>query len=92
MSPSGAILDAHFAIGDPIGDKVVSDVDMHSALAAGSPAIVFKLDGALVVLVTYDVLDIFLLGFQEVSVPDRLGQNAINSYQFGFRGTSCGRM
>ena len=59
-----AVLDAHFTIGNSIGDKVAYDIDMPGALAAGSPVIVFKLDGAFVVLVT-DVV-------QKVSAPDHL--------------------
>ena len=37
-----AILNAHFVIDNSIGDKVVSDIDMPGALAAGSPVQLFS--------------------------------------------------
>ena len=55
---SRAIFNAHFTIGDSIGNKVVLNVYMPGTLAAGPPTIVFEFDGTLiVVLVTVVVLN-----------------------------------
>ena len=62
---SRAVFDAHFIVGDSIGNKVVSDVDMPGTLAAGPPAVVFEFDGTLIVLVTYNICcpQLVLVGF-----------------------------
>jgi len=79
------VFDAHFAIGDSIGE-VASDIDMPGTLATGLPAVVFEFDHTLVVLVTDIILNLFLLGFQEVLAPNHLGEDIVYSYQFRFRG------
>ena len=78
---SRAVFVAHFTIGNSIGNKVVPDVDMPDTLAAGPPAVVFEFDGTLIVLVTDVVLNLFLLGFQEVSAPNHLWKDIVHSYQ-----------
>jgi len=87
MSPVGAVFDANLAIGYSICDEVVSDVNVSCLLANGLFAVVFELGGTLIILVTDVVLNLLLLGFQEVSAPYHLGKDIIHSYQLGFGGT-----
>ena len=60
-----AVFDAHFAIGNYIDDKIVSDIDIPGMLAAGSLAVVFEFDGTIVVLVTDIIFNIFSLCLQK---------------------------
>ena len=81
---SGAVLDAHFAIGYSVCNKVVSYADVSGAFTARSLPIFFEFHRVIVVLVTDVVLNLFLLGLQEVPASNHLGKDVVHSHQFSF--------
>ena len=64
---------------DPISDAIISDIDVSCTLPTWSSAILIQFEGALVISIDNIVMGILFLLFQDVSGPDRLGQDIFHT-------------
>ena len=80
---SGAELHIFLLISDSISDKIINGINLSYTLATLLSTILFWFDDALVILTDKIAMDIVSLLFQEVPVPDHLGQEIIHSKNSG---------
>ena len=65
----GAELQFDFPTVDPIGYKVIPNMNVSCAFATGCLAILFKKHGTFIILINDTIVDVVSLGFQEVACP-----------------------
>ena len=84
----GTILDGYFFGCNSISHEKISDVNMSGPFAAGTLTVLFKKDGALIVLVDNVLRRVVTLCGEEIPSPQHLWHDVVYANQFRLRGTA----
>ena len=85
----GTILDRDLLGCDSISHKKISDVNMAGSFAAGTLTVLFKKDGALIVLIDNVLRRVVTLRGEEILSPQHLWHDVVHADQFRLRGTAA---